>query len=114
MAVFYKLLTERVHQLMLKPNKWNSKDDRKPKVDDIVIFVYNDPSTGKEWKLARVIEVLERRVKLVYAKRVNKDDIPVLKILERSYRDVSVILSQEEFALNTNDYRKIISENNNL
>ena len=106
MSTFYKLLVERVHQLSLKPNKWNEKDSRKPRVDDIVLFVYVEDAKGKDWKLGRIIEVQERRVKVLYSKRNHKDDMPVLKIIERSHRDISILLSQDELAVNSENYRK--------
>ena len=61
---------------------------------------------GKEWKIARILEVQERKVKLLYTRRKNQEDIPVLKILERSHRDISIILSQDEISINSDEYRK--------
>ena len=104
MEVFYRVMMDRVHQLVLKPDKWNHNEKRPPKIDDIVIFLMKESNTEKDWKLGRVIEEGERKVKILYWKKEKKDDIPVMKILERSHRDISILLPEGEVPMNSTEY----------
>ena len=68
-----------------------------------------DEETGYQWKLGRVIETNDRTAKIVHNKYKGKDRTPSLKILTRSFRDISLIMSEADVPLNSNEYfaRKI-------
>ena len=99
-----QLYIDNIHNLTVKPSKW-SVNTRKPCVDDIVLFTLNDSGYGKEnitWKLGRVIETKERKVKITFAGNSTGSKIPKMHILQRNPRDVSILFSTEEFNINTN------------
>ena len=64
----------------------------------------NDSSTGKEWKLGRVIEVNDRKVKVMYTKNADFGNVPSIKFVERSVRDISILVSESDTPLNTPEY----------
>merc|ERR1711980_43770 len=93
-----------IHDLMLKPReKQNNEDDAKVKVNDIVLFLSNETSTEKDWKLGRVIETDGRKARIYYIKK-NKENLPLMGIAYRSLRDISLILSEDEVGFNSEEY----------
>jgi len=111
--MWYQMFLDRLHQLSLKPSKWKKSDT--PHVDDIVLFVYLDSLRSKDqavWKIGRVIQVSSsgRKVTIAFPERADPKKIPSLRTITRSIREVSVIYSVEDFAINTSDhYNKIIT-----
>ena len=103
---YHKLLTERIHHLVLKPNKWNQTQEKLPEKGDIVLFILNDSSTGDEWKLGRILETGETKAKIVYSRKCERTNTLKLNTVERSLRDVSVIVSESEIPMNSEQYRR--------
>ena len=104
--VWFQLFIDNIHNLAMKPNKWNN-NSRMPIVEDIVLFVYTDAGYSKEnisWKLGRVIEVSERKVKLIFLSKTSKSGKPIMHQLERNPRDVSILFSVGDFSINTQDH----------
>ena len=79
-----------------------------------MLFVLNDPATGKEWKLGRVIQVEERKLTIVHTKKETQDGIPRMKFLKRSMRDVAIIIADSELPLNSRDYYEKITNTYNV
>ena len=103
---YNKLLTERVHHLVAKPNKWNHTQEKLPQKGDIVIFILNDSSTGDEWKLGRISEMNETKAKIVYSRKCERTNTLKLNTVERSLRDISVIISESKIPMNSEEYRR--------
>ena len=101
---FYCLLTERVHHLIMKPNKWNHTQENIPKVNDVVLFILNDSATGLEWRIGRVTEVEETKAKITYAKKCERTDTIKKNVVEQGFRSISIILAEDEIPLNSTDY----------
>jgi len=103
-STFYNLLMGRIHELMLKPKERpNNGNDLKVKVDDIVLFLSNETSTEKDWKLGRVVETDGRKARIYYMKK-SKENLPIMGIAYRSLRDISLILSEDEVGFNSKEY----------
>ena len=69
------LLKSRIHELMLKPKEKLSKENEvKVKANDIVLFLSNETSTEKDWKLGRVIETDGGKARIYYMKK-NKENL---------------------------------------
>ena len=111
---WYQTFIDNIHNLALKPSKWNISS-RKPVCDDIVLFTYNDSGYGKneiDWKLGRVTKVFERKVEITFLGKVTRSGVTKMHTLERNPRDISILFSTEDFAVNTLDhYNDIIKGN---
>ena len=88
---WYKLFLERLPLLIPVAEK---EDGREVKVGDIVLFIYEDSNIpGMDtWKIARVIEVVSARTILLEYTNAGSGR----KTLQRSIRQVSLILGAEE------------------
>ena len=56
---WYQSFIDNIHLLNFHPNKW-LKSSQLPKVNDVVIFVFNDSNYTKDsicWRMAKVVEV---------------------------------------------------------
>ena len=109
---WYQMLLDRLHHLILKPNKWQHSDI--PLVDDIVLFIYLDGQKSKNqavWKLGRVIRVdpSKRKVIIAFPDRIAADKIPKLRTIGRSLREISVIFSAQEIPINTLEHFQSLS-----
>ena len=106
-AIFHEwlqLYIDNIHNLTVKPSKW-SVNTRKPCVDGIVLFTLNDSGYGKDnitWKLGRIVEATDRKVKLTFAGNSSGSKTPKMHVLQRNPRDISIRFSTEEFNINTN------------
>ena len=105
---FYGLLMERVHELVMKPNKLNEDDQRNIKVDDIVMFLFTDSDAGDDWRTGRVIDVKKSSASIVYVKKNEKGKVPVLGVVERPIRRICILHSEEDIDLNTEEHRRLI------
>ena len=106
MENFYGILLSRIHELVPRPNTWTKTDEQQPKVGDVVLFIFNDNKSGKDWRLGRVIEVLGHRVKITYLRRTSPESIPSIGIVERSVRCVSIIHTESDVPMNTTEHYK--------
>ena len=103
---WFQIFLDNIHLLALKPNKWNS-NSRKPKENDIVLFVLSDAGYTKNeraWKLGKVIETRNTKVKIMSFNKSSKNSKVQSSILERNVRDVSIILSADELYVNSRQY----------
>ena len=109
---------DRNHFLSLKKNKWLSTDNRLPQVDDIVLFLFSDNpaiTDADAWKLGRVVEVMATRCRIMYPSKSKRLEIPKRKFVERSFRDIVILLGEKDIHLNSSEYFEGItsSEPNN-
>ena len=56
------------------------------------------------WKLGKVIEVEDRRVKISFVSRIPKIGNAIKSELFRNFRDVSIIYSVDELLINTEEH----------
>ena len=56
------------------------------------------------WKLGKVLEVEERRVRISYVVRIPKIGNPIMAEVFRNFRDVSVIYSVNDIFINTTEH----------
>ena len=115
-AGFLKLIMDRAHQLIYSwRGKWNKSDDRIPVVDDIVLFRFSDNESLREqeqWKLGRVVSTTPTRSRIMYPAKSQRLEIPKMKFLERSHRDVVILAGEDDPDLNSEEYfQQIISKN---
>ena len=105
--VWYQMLLDRIHHLIPRPDKWNKTDSLH--VGDICLFTYTENSAmGKDvWKLGTIVD-LPSKNKVVIEFTSNftggKYGLPKLKTIVRSPRNISIISSAEEIALNSREY----------
>ena len=105
-AFWYQLFLDNIHMLMLKPSKFLNSSDP-PVVNSIVLFTMFDGLYSKElivWKLGKVIEVEDRRVKISFVSRIPKIGNAIKSKLFRNFRDVSIIYSVDELLINTEEH----------
>ena len=106
-TTFLQILMDRIHFLSLKKNKWLSTDDRLPQVDDIVLFLFSDNlaiTDADAWKLGRVVEVMATRCRIMYPSKSKRLEIPKRKFVERSFRDIVILLGEKDIHLNSSEY----------
>ena len=106
---------ENIHELMIKPNKWDIAGDL-PKVGDIVTFVMNDSGYGKEgttWKLGEVVKKEPRKLSISYVSKVSGNGKSTKGEVTRNPRDVSILFTTDELFNNTvKHFENITSQNN--
>ena len=104
---WFRLYIDSIHMFMLRPSLWPNSDTLQ-QTGDVVLFVFKeDPSQNKrhgEWKLARVVQTQERKLELEYFVGTRKTGETTKKRVWRNPRDVSVLLSPEELAINSEQY----------
>ena len=103
---WYTLFVENIHELMVKPDKWD-KSGVQPREEDIVMFVFNDSGYSKEsttWKLGRVIKTQPRKIVIEYVSKVSLQGKSTLAQISRNPRDVSILFSADQLFINTNDH----------
>ena len=102
-----QILIDRIHHFYHKPSKWLNSSEDPPKVDDLVLFVSDDgnmTTKGKTWKLGRVVYVSDRHVRVMYPNKSKLNQIPTWKFVRRDWREISIILSEGDVYLNSNEY----------
>ena len=112
-VTWYQMLLDRLHQLMLKPNKWLKSDS--PNVDDIVLFIYLDSLRSKDqavWKIGKIISIHPsgRKVTIAFPDKTSPDKIPKLRTINRSIREISVIYSVKDFPVHTHEHFDSLSK----
>ena len=101
-AVYMQTLIEHLHYFLgSPPGKWEYSDDRQPLTGDIVSFIFND-GVIPVWKIGRVINVEGSNVEIDYV-NVTKDTSQSKSVI-RSPRDLKIIFSEGDFALNSQKY----------
>ena len=84
-----------------------------PIAGDIVLFRFSDNEYVREseqWRPGRVILVTDTRCKVMYPSKTDRLQISMSKFVERSHRDVVIIVSENNPDLNSNEYfNKIIA-----
>lgn len=106
-SAYYQILIDRVHHLISRPSKWCTTSQVPPKVNDIVVFVTKDgnvAANGKVWKLGRVIKVSKSNVTVMYPTKTLTKTIPTWKFVDRNWREISIIMSEKDIPVNSNDY----------
>ena len=107
-TVWYSIFMDNIHELMVKPDKWDITGIQ-PKLDDIVMFIFNDSGYSKEqrvWKLGRVTQVQPRKITIEYVSKVSIQGISTLGSVSRSPRDISILFSTDELFINTPEHFK--------
>jgi hypothetical protein len=111
MSLFFQTLMDRLHFLQYKPNKWKSSDERLPLKDDIVIFKYNESNSGLDWKVGKVISADGRKAEIQYITKTDPKAKSAKRSVFRSYRDMSILFSEKDTFINSNQYFSEISKN---
>ena len=110
MTAFYQSLVDNLHYFQVKPDKWPSSSERLPKMDDVVIFRFNQTNASTDWKIGRVVDVQPRKVTIMYSLKSDTKAIPTMKFAARSYRDIVIVFSEDDIYLNSNKYFEQISK----
>ena len=105
-STFLQILVDRIHYFNYRPSKWLYSSEIPPKVDDIVLFIMEDGkvSADSDWKLGRIVQVYDRKVRVMYPSKKTPDHIISWKFLDRNWRDVSILVAENELYLNSPDY----------
>ena len=105
--IWYQMYVDSIHLFALRPSLW-PHTDKLPDVGDVVIFVHKEDELagrkGAEWKLARITQVEERRIELEYSTGAKKSGAITKRRVWRNPRDVAIIMTPEELAINSKDY----------
>ena len=101
------MFIDKIHHLIPRPNKWTKTDN--VNVDDICLFTYTENSAmGQDvWKLGR-IESIPSKNKVVISFPISaaKKELPKLKTIVRSPRNISIIAAADEIDLNSREYHR--------
>ena len=105
-ATFLQILVDRIHYFNHRPKKWLYSSEIPPKVDDIVLFIMEDGkvSADNDWKIGRIVEVHHRKVRVMYPAKKSPDHIISWKFLNRNWRDVSILVAENELYMNSTDF----------
>ena len=104
MSTFFQTLIDRLHFLQLKPKKWQNSDDRLPVVDDIVLFKYGENNAKTDWKLGRVKSIKKGVASIQFVSKLPRSGKTSLNELDRSFRDVVILFSENELFVNSKHY----------
>ena len=104
MSLFFQTLIDRLHFLQFKPKKWSNTDSRLPKVDDTVLFKFNESNSHLDWKLGIIVEVEDRKAKIMYNAKANIDAVPTKMYVHRCFRDIVILFSEKEIFVNSKQY----------
>ena len=107
-TLWYSIFMDNIHEMMVKPDKWNITGTQ-PKLDDIVMFVFNDSGYSKElrtWKLGRVTQIQPRKITVEYVSKVSIQGISTMGSVSRNPRDISILFSTDELFINTPEHFK--------
>ena len=107
-GAWYQIYIENIHLLNAPCDKWTGSGP--PLVEgDVVLFIALETTTGSKkdgvWRLGRVLSVTDRRVQI---DEVLKSGTKT--ILERNPRDISLVISADEYAVNTRAYFSRLEE----
>ena len=104
MLTFFKILTERLHFLLTSTSKWNVSGDVNLKINDIVLFLFNESNSETDWRLGKVLELESGKAKILYTVP-SQDDGPLrTNSTWRSQRQIVKILSEDEIAVTNKEY----------
>ena len=111
-STFLQILVDRIHYFNYRPKKWLYSSEVPPRVDDIVLFLMEDGkvSADNDWKLGRIIEVHDRKVRVMYPSKKTPNHIITWKFVDRNWRDVSILVAENELYLNSKDYFESIKK----
>ena len=104
MSAFYQTLVDNLHYFQTKPNKWGNTSDRTPQIDDIILFKHTESKSGEGWKLGRVVNIHSRKATIMYSLKSDHKSIPTMKFLTRSFRDIVIILNENEASVGSNEH----------
>ena len=112
---WYQMYIDSIHLFALRPSLW-PHTDKFPEVGDVVIFVHKEDvlagRKGAEWKLAKVVQVEERRIEVEYCVGVKKTGDVSKRKVWRNPRDVAILLTPEELAINSKNYFSRLTNKN--
>ena len=106
-AFWYQMFLDKIHHLIPRSSKWSKTD--KINVGDICLFTMTENITnGKDgWKIGKIVEVPSRnKVVIQYPgnSKAGIDELPQLKKIVRSPRNISIISVAGEVDLNSRKY----------
>ena len=105
-------MVDRLHFLQFKPKKWSNTDVRTPKVDDMVLFKFNESNSHLDWKLGRIIEVHDRKAKIMYNAKAHPDAVPTKLFLHRCFRDIVILFAEKDIFVNSKSYFEKLTDKN--
>ena len=92
--------------LDLLPNKW-LKTSKRPVVDDVVLFTFNDAVYTKEsidWRLGRVVTMDGNKATISVSGKGSNSKSQPLHTVQRSIRDICKIHSVGDLVVNTKEH----------
>ena len=104
---WYQMYIDSIHLFALRPSLW-PHTDKLPEIGDVVIFVHKEDALagrqGADWKLARVTQVEERRIEVEYSVGTKRSGAVSKRKVWRNPRDVAIIMTPEQLAINSKNY----------
>ena len=104
METWYSVFASNLRNLVPPPPKWSKSDE--VKVGDVVLFVFKDNAVMKQdvWKLGRIIDCPNSTtVEIQYSIQSKTGKLQV-KTLMRNPRQISIIVGEGEYGINTHEY----------
>ena len=104
---WYQMYIDSIHLFALRPSLW-PHTDKLPEIGDVVIFVHKEDALagrqGADWKLARLTQVEERRIEVEYSVGTKRSGAVSKRKVWRNPRDVAIIMTPEQLAINSKNY----------
>lgn len=106
LETWYTIFLDRLHHLMPRPPKWNRTDP--VSVDDVVLFLFSENVGNKidNWKIGKVKRVVKPNEVEIEFCVVNDKGKVSKRTLQRSPRNLSVIIAANELSINSHEYFK--------
>ena len=110
MSAWFKIFVERLHYLMPGQNKWTASS--KFEKGDVVLFLMDDARFAKDeqWRLGRIEKIVSPTRVLVKYFLVTGRKEPVMKILERRPRQLSLVTKGSEPSTQSLEFQKTVRE----
>ena len=113
---WYQMYIDSIHLFALRPSLW-PHTDKLPEIGDVVVFVHKEDvlvgKKGADWKLAKVVQVQERKIELEYCVGTKKSGEISKRRVWRNPRDVVILLTPEELAINSKNYFSRLTKSEN-
>ena len=103
-SLYMQCLIDHLHYFTGRPpGKWEVNDERQPIVGDLVSFLFSDNQVNPIWRLGRIVDIKNNRIKIDYYNVTSSTDSRS-KFVIRSPRDIKIILGENELSIQSPDY----------
>ena len=105
--IWYQMFIDKIHHLIPRPSKWTKTD--KVNIGDICLFTHTENIAMGQggWMIGKITAIQSKnRIEVSFPTGTSPKGmkLPKLKQITRSPRNISIIISSDEFDLNSKKY----------